>query len=93
MSNDLKSEDPRWIVEDLGNSGKNVNNWHWSFKDDFKFIKLKIKECFLNKVLYNSNDYTIQINNVKIENDGEVQIFNRKNKIMGSFDIDIVNFI
>lgn len=22
-------EDPRWIVRDLGEEGKNVGKWHW----------------------------------------------------------------
>lgn len=25
--------DPRWIVDDLGDGGKNVNGWHWQEKN------------------------------------------------------------
>jgi activator of HSP90 ATPase len=70
-------EDPRWIVRDLGDEGRNVGNWHWTEKNAMQWVKQRLNELFTNFQLYNNNGVSItttQIQNV----DGFADIFNRK---------------
>ena len=35
----FEEADPRWKVKELGEQGRNVNNWHWTENDCFPWFK------------------------------------------------------
>lgn len=77
MSNKIREEDDRWIVNDLGEKGKNVNNWHYSEKDITQWSAEYLKEQLKDKELFKNEKTRIFIKELRGIN-GTVFIFNRK---------------
>ena len=36
--------DPRWLVEEMGTEGSNVNGWHWEEKNKLQWAKERLGE-------------------------------------------------
>lgn len=34
----FEEADPRWLVKDMGEAGRNVNNWHWTERDCTEWV-------------------------------------------------------
>lgn len=77
MSNHIREEDERWIVNDLGEKGKNVRNWHWSEKDISQWCCDYLKDILKTKEIYRDHKMKILIKDVRSVT-GEAFIFNRK---------------
>ena len=77
MNKSYKIEDPRWIVQDLGEEGKNVNNWHFTEKDITTNVKQFLENFFLNKKLFENGKATLKISKLK-KFSGEAYLINRK---------------
>lgn len=43
----LGEGDARWIVNDMGDSGKNVNNWHWREYDCLQWSEAQLKNSLI----------------------------------------------
>ena len=43
-----EDRDPRWVVNELGKQGSNVNGWHWEDKSKISWSKSKLKELIEN---------------------------------------------
>eukprot|EP01027_Heterolobosea_sp_BB2_P007467 GEZU01011109.1.p1 GENE.GEZU01011109.1~~GEZU01011109.1.p1 ORF type:complete len:362 (+),score=121.34 GEZU01011109.1:105-1190(+) len=79
-------EDPRWIVSDMGDAGKNVNKWHWEEKGMMDFAKTRLKELFSNVSLGDSNE--VKITGLKSVT-GDCYLNNRKGKLFAFYELDI----
>ena len=73
----MQKEDPRWIVNDLGNEGKNVNNWHWEEKEITDWGCEYLKSLFKNLLLYKDEVFSISITELR-NFSGEIILYNRK---------------
>lgn len=79
--------DDRWIVNDLGEQGKNVNNWHWSEKNVFPAFKTRLTSLFEMYPIYQDKKFRIVIKKVESLK-GEVIITNRKGKVRPFYELE-----
>jgi activator of HSP90 ATPase len=70
-------EDPRWIVQNLGEEGKNVNNWHFTEKDITAKVKEFLEHFFTNKKLFQNEKANLTATRLK-HFQGDAYLVNRK---------------
>ena len=80
--------DPRWLVKDMGQSGTNVNNWHWREYDALPWAQNELKEAFLDISLLDGNE-AIKMIVSSCEVSGEAAINNRKNKLIPAYELSV----
>eukprot|EP00879_Flechtneria_rotunda_P004125 GHRR01004371.1.p1 GENE.GHRR01004371.1~~GHRR01004371.1.p1 ORF type:complete len:351 (+),score=101.66 GHRR01004371.1:83-1135(+) len=79
--------DSRWIVNDLGETGRNVNQWHWTELDCNKWTVARLSELFQNMVLA-SPSCTVKVTGLKsVEGDSYLNV--RKAKLIASYELSI----
>eukprot|EP01080_Neovahlkampfia_damariscottae_P002515 gene2515-3221_t len=88
MSETYNIQDPRWIVQDLGEEGKNVNNWHFTEKDITQKVKEFLHNFFENKKLFQNGKANLKTTKLKTFS-GEAYLINRKNKMKGGCDLTL----
>lgn len=82
--------DARWQVEDLGESGRNVNSWHWTEFNALPWSKDRLKDLLSSMILVDENDGTlIKITEDDIKLTGEATINQRKGKIIPAYELDL----
>jgi len=79
--------DPRWIVTNR-EDGTNVNQWHWTEKNLYKWSKKKLEEMLTDYVIYDGEGALITITTIdKME--GEIVSNNRKGKTIFIYEIEL----
>jgi activator of HSP90 ATPase len=72
--------DPRWLVKDMGESGRNVNGWHWTEKDCLSWCKSRLNQLFDGAKLVSG---PIEVTGGQVDTiTGEAFLNNRKNKVI-----------
>ncbi|PNW85935.1 hypothetical protein CHLRE_03g199300v5 [Chlamydomonas reinhardtii] len=80
-------KDPRWLVQDMGESGRNVNNWHWTERDCTEWSKQRLGELLSGIQLTAAPAAT---RTVKLESmTGDAFLNTRKNKLIPSYDLEV----
>jgi len=80
--------DERWIVNDLGITGRNVGRWHWADEDVLHWCKDELKKRLKGIECYSKGNMrfvTTQVNQV----DGEASIMNRKRKLIAIYELKV----
>jgi activator of HSP90 ATPase len=81
--------DSRWRVENLGNLGTNVNNWHWVEKDALPWVKDRLNEL-LGDVELASDAAGNAARTTGVRSvEGEAIVNNRKNKVIAAYEFSI----
>mmetsp|Transcript_11968 Transcript_11968/g.17792 ORF Transcript_11968/g.17792 Transcript_11968/m.17792 type:complete len:344 (-) Transcript_11968:56-1087(-) len=80
--------DPRWIVSDLGEKGRNVNGWHWEYKNALPWFKETAGKVFDGTLLYENNEASITFTSVEHVK-GEAQVTNRKKRLGAMYEVDM----
>jgi activator of HSP90 ATPase len=80
-------EDDRWIVKDMGEQGKNVNNWHWAEQNVWPWCKEKIISTLGDLLMIEKEKLVCRITSVNVT--GEATIYNRKGKLKTFYEIDV----
>jgi len=75
----------RWIVSDLGDQGRNVNNWHWTEMAAEDWVKEQLQKSLLNFKVIDKNLVTCTITSVSLT--GEAFITNRKGVLRAIYDL------
>ena len=81
--------DDRWKVSDLGDSGKNVNNWHWTEFNALPWSTDRLKELLCSMVLVDKDGTIIKIKEDDIKLTGDATINQRKGKIIPAYELDL----
>jgi activator of HSP90 ATPase len=81
--------DARWQVSDLGESGKNVNGWHWTEFNALPWSTDRLKELLCSMVLVEKDGTVIKIKEDDIKLTGEAVINQRKGKIIPAYELDL----
>ena len=79
--------DPKWIVAELGDAGRNVNNWHWTEKDVLAWSKTRIGELVGSLTLLSQSGTTAKTQQPTVE--GEAFLTNRKGKLIPSYELQV----
>jgi activator of HSP90 ATPase len=91
-------EDPRWIVEDLGNKGTNVNDWHWTEVNVLPWCTERAHKLFDDKTIVKSKDITVTVNVEQVSGEATVsnrkryksiQLFNTCRKLLAFYELNI----
>jgi len=82
--------DMRWRVEDLGEQGRNVNNWHWEESNAIPWSKSRLEELLCGKLLIDEDNGTQITTAEDLKINGEATINQRKGKIIPAYEIDLV---
>ncbi|EFC49807.1 Aha1 domain-containing protein [Naegleria gruberi] len=80
--------DDRWIVNDLGVTGRNVGRWHWTDEDVLPWCKDQLKSLLKKVECYSEGNMkitTTTVSHVK----GEASVMNRKRKLISIFELDV----
>mmetsp|Transcript_24202 Transcript_24202/g.64839 ORF Transcript_24202/g.64839 Transcript_24202/m.64839 type:complete len:361 (+) Transcript_24202:14-1096(+) len=90
----FEEADPRWKVKDLGEQGRNVNNWHWTENDCFPWFKEEFGKIFDDAVILigpTSGGQTGEVKCTKVDKcTGEASFSRRKgNKSMLLYEIEL----
>ncbi|KAF0976057.1 hypothetical protein FDP41_004733 [Naegleria fowleri] len=80
--------DERWIVNDLGITGRNVGRWHWTDEDVFPWCKNELKQRFKNVELLSKENMRITTTS-SVTTKGEASIMNRKRKLIAIYELDV----
>lgn len=80
--------DERWKVEDLGDSGRNVNGWHWVENNALPWSKDRLKELLCEIVLVDK-DGTVMKTTSDITLTGDAVINQRKGKIIPAYELNL----
>eukprot|EP01080_Neovahlkampfia_damariscottae_P000606 gene606-8110_t len=81
----MYQEDERWIVKDLGNDGRNVNNWHWEEKNIYSWTTSTLESLFDG---FEVKQEGIKLKITKVDSiKGESVITQRKGKLRAFYDI------
>lgn len=83
--------DPCCIVQDLGEDGKNVNQWHWTERDIMNWVQLRLKELFKDYIVLNKKQILLKINSLQ-QVKGEAFVTNRKRKLTAFYDLNDIRF-
>ncbi|KAG1677031.1 hypothetical protein FOA52_001200 [Chlamydomonas sp. UWO 241] len=85
----LGEGDQRWIVNELGDAGKNVNNWHWRDYDAMEWSGARLKDLLVGTDLAVSTqgDSSLKISDVLVK--GEACVNNRKNKLIPAYELEL----
>lgn len=81
-------EDPRWIVQDMGQAGTNVGRWHWTEQNVIGWCKDRLNEI-LNDLTVVKKDgcqcQIVRVNSVK----GDATVSNRKRRLLAFYELDV----
>eukprot|EP00887_Chlorella_sp_A99_P007607 scaffold20.g7607.t1 len=80
--------DPRWLVQDLGEAGRNVNAWHWTEKDAMPWCKEKLGQLLGGLALVEGPGSEARVTKVEAV-DGEAAVHNRKGKVITLYELDV----
>ncbi|KAG2381472.1 hypothetical protein C9374_006461 [Naegleria lovaniensis] len=80
--------DERWIVNDLGITGRNVGRWHWTDEDVLPWCKNELKQRFKNVELLSKGNMRITTTS-SVTTKGEASIMNRKRKLIAIYELDV----
>lgn len=80
--------DERWKVADLGESGRNVNGWHWTEFNAVPWSRDRLKELLGGVVLVDIDGFQIKAAE-DITLTGEATINQRKGKIIPAYELDL----
>lgn len=83
MSNE---EDISGIVQDLGDEGRNVSQWHWEEKDSLPLVKKRLQQLFDNLIIFDKTKILIKIISLK-EVKGECTFAIRKGKLKSFYEL------
>ncbi|RMZ55348.1 hypothetical protein APUTEX25_003486 [Auxenochlorella protothecoides] len=81
--------DERWLVKDLGQDGRNVNNWHWVERDALPWSKTRLTELLVGQSLVPEDQPAVTITKLK-KLEGEAIVNNRKSKIIVAYELEAV---
>ena len=81
--------DDRWKVAELGNSGRNVNGWHWEESDALPWAKQRLSEVFPSELLLVDAAGIRATGDGKVKVSGEAVINRRKGKVIPAYELDI----
>ncbi|KAG2488227.1 hypothetical protein HYH03_013220 [Edaphochlamys debaryana] len=79
--------DPRWLVKDMGEQGRNVNNWHWSERDVTDWAKHRLGELLGGVTLTAAPAAAASTGLESVG--GEAFLNIRKGKMIASYDLEI----
>ncbi|KAI7840914.1 hypothetical protein COHA_005346 [Chlorella ohadii] len=80
--------DARWQVADMGEGGRNVNNWHWTEKDALPWCRERLTELLGSADLAPGSGLSVRGTGVK-SCEGEAVVNNRKNKIIAAYELSV----
>lgn len=86
---ELGKGDARWIVDDLGDKGTNVNNWHWREYDALEWSQSKLQEAFSGMEVLPSAPGGLSMTITAVKATGDAIINNRKNKLIPAYEIEV----
>ncbi|GLC34612.1 hypothetical protein PLESTB_001242500 [Pleodorina starrii] len=79
--------DPRWLVKDMGEAGRNVNNWHWTERDCTEWAKQRLGEVLAGIQL---TQPPAAVRTTSLESmSGDAFLNIRKNKLIPSYDLEV----
>jgi len=81
--------DERWKVNDLGESGRNVNSWHWEESDVLPWCKKRLGELFGNEMVLVDDDGVRVVCDGKVTVKGDAIINRRKGKVIPAYELDV----
>jgi len=81
--------DDRWKVAELGNSGRNVNGWHWEERDCLPWAKERLAQLFPSDMLLIDAGGVKATGDGKVKVSGEAVINRRKGKVIPAYELDI----
>lgn len=80
--------DERWKVTDLGESGRNVNSWHWEESNVLPWCRTRLEELLKGVTLVDDGNLCVKsAGNVKVE--GDAIINRRKGKVIPAYELDV----
>ncbi|EFJ49368.1 hypothetical protein VOLCADRAFT_74185 [Volvox carteri f. nagariensis] len=83
----FEEADPRWLVKDMGDAGRNVNNWHWTERDCTDWAKQRLSEVLAGIQLTQS---PAAVRTTTLESmSGDAFLNIRKNKLIPSYDLEV----
>ncbi|KAK2079203.1 hypothetical protein QBZ16_002894 [Prototheca wickerhamii] len=80
--------DERWLVKDLGQDGRNVNNWHWVERDALGWSKERLTELLVGQELTSGTELRSKVKKLKSLG-GEAIVNNRKGKTIVAYELDL----
>ncbi|GAB4819096.1 hypothetical protein N2152v2_006142 [Parachlorella kessleri] len=80
--------DARWRVDDLGVSGRNVNNWHWVEKDAMEWSKQRLSSLLVGVDLCPAGAPSLHTTSLS-KLGGEAVVNNRKKKVIAAYELDV----
>mmetsp|Transcript_10242 Transcript_10242/g.27927 ORF Transcript_10242/g.27927 Transcript_10242/m.27927 type:complete len:342 (-) Transcript_10242:21-1046(-) len=81
--------DDRWKVAELGNSGRNVNGWHWEERDCLPWAKKRLSELIPAKLVLVDSGGVRATGDGKVKVSGEAVINRRKGKVIPAYELDV----
>ncbi|GLI64162.1 hypothetical protein VaNZ11_007347 [Volvox africanus] len=79
--------DPRWLVKDMGDAGRNVNNWHWTERDCTEWAKERLSKALAGIQL---TQQPAAVRTTTLESMiGDAFLNIRKNKLIPSYDLEV----
>ncbi|CAK0780341.1 hypothetical protein CVIRNUC_005018 [Coccomyxa viridis] len=81
--------DERWIVDDLGSQGTNVNSWHWQEKDVLPWAKQRLQELLGSLTVRDDNSGSTLSTGSSVSVTGDAIINNRKRKLIPSYELEV----
>lgn len=87
----FEESDPRWLVKDLGEQGRNVNNWHWEEKNALPWSKSYLEELLSSVILVDEDSIkaSISFEEKPINIKGDAIINQRKGKLIPAYEIEL----
>ncbi|GFR40180.1 hypothetical protein Agub_g737, partial [Astrephomene gubernaculifera] len=83
----FEEADPRWLVKDMGDQGRNVNNWHWTERDCTEWAKQRLSEVLAGITL---TPPPAAVRTTTLESMvGDAFLNIRKNKLIPSYDLEV----
>ena len=79
--------DQRWIVNDLGDAGTNVNNWHWKELDIGPWCKARLAGLYSSLKIEEPDVMVISFHADKLTIDGDAILNTRKGKLIPSYEL------
>ena len=77
--------DDRWKVTELGESGRNVGNWHWVETNVLPWSQDRLKALLCSTVLVDNKDGTTVTTTDDITLTGDAIINQRKGKLISAY--------
>ncbi|KDD74224.1 hypothetical protein H632_c1476p0, partial [Helicosporidium sp. ATCC 50920] len=79
--------DERWLVQDLGQVGRNVNNWHWVESDALPWARIRLSEL-LQGLRLGAQGSELRVAAVKSV-EGDAVVNNRKGKAIVLYELSV----